>query len=37
MKTVKYYHLDIAGELLYTEERLYLFGWLIYTFWYRNV
>lgn len=37
MKTVKYYHLDIAGELQYTETRYYLFGWLIYTFWYRNI
>ena len=37
MKTKIFYHLDIAGEILYTEERLYLFGWLIYTFRYKTV
>ena len=36
MKTKKYYHLNGAGELKYTETRYYLFSWLIYTFWCKN-
>jgi len=37
MRTKKCHYISPSGEFLYTEERLYLFGWLIYTFRYKTV
>jgi len=32
MRTKIFYHLDMAGELQYTETRYYIFGWCFYSF-----
>ena len=37
MRTQKGHYISPSGELLYTEVRLYLFVWLIYTFRYKTV